>query len=118
MKAERIKGMTVRWTFEDGPMAGKTFEHTFAADGTVTWRGVDADARAGQTKAPAKDPAATYRVEPLSHDVLVVSYLGASGYTLTSVLDFKAGRMVAVASNEQQIVIQRGTFEEIKRAAA
>jgi hypothetical protein len=114
MNKERIKGMTVRWTFDDGPMAGKTFEHTFEQNGTVKWRGVGDDAKSQGAKEPTE---ASYIVEPLHDDVFVVSYLGSSGYTLTSVLDFKSQRMVAIASNEKQIVAQRGTFEEVKRAA-
>ena len=33
-----IRGKTLRFSFDDGAMAGKTFEHTFDADGTVTFR--------------------------------------------------------------------------------
>jgi hypothetical protein len=31
-------GKTVRWTYEDGPMKGKAFEHRFSNDGTVSWK--------------------------------------------------------------------------------
>ena len=36
-----ITGSTIRWTFDDGPVAGKTFEHVFEADGGVSYRVVD-----------------------------------------------------------------------------
>ena len=39
-----LSGKTIRWIFNDGPVAGTTFEHTFHEDGTVTWRGVDGPA--------------------------------------------------------------------------
>ena len=34
-KIDSLIGKTVRWTFADGPVAGKTYEHTFNADGSV-----------------------------------------------------------------------------------
>jgi hypothetical protein len=45
----------------------------------------------------------------------VVSYLSNSGYTLTSVLDFVAGTVVSFASNEKELVQQRGMFEVAER---
>ena len=38
MATNRIRGKTIRWVFDDGPMAGKAFDHTFDPNGTVTWR--------------------------------------------------------------------------------
>ena len=38
MASDPIRGKTIRWTYDDGPMAGKSFEHTFGDDGVVTWR--------------------------------------------------------------------------------
>ena len=35
---EEIRGETIRWVFDDGPTKGKTFEHTFHLDGSVTYR--------------------------------------------------------------------------------
>ena len=34
-----LVGKTIRWSYADGPMKGKGFEHRFADDGTVTWKG-------------------------------------------------------------------------------
>src|SRR2546430_6359461 len=38
MESDPVRGKTIRWMYDDGPMAGKSFEHSFGSDGTVTWR--------------------------------------------------------------------------------
>jgi hypothetical protein len=125
MESDPVRGKTIRWKYNDGPMAGKSFEHTFGADGVVAWSEVDGrkdttksstngrpktDERRAQTKAK-------YEVAPINEDVYAVSYLSASGFTLTSVLDFSAGNLVSFASNEKQLVLQRGTFEVEERVS-
>jgi hypothetical protein len=108
MKSDPIRDKTIRWTFEDGPMKGKTFEHTFGADGTVSWRCSD-DSMKGASK---------YESLPVSDVVHAVSYLSAdSGFTLTTILDFATGRMVSFASNAEQLFPQRGHFEAVRQAA-
>lgn len=99
-----ITGSTIRWTFDDGPVAGKTFEHVFEADGGVSYRVVDSTKGAKSTREDK------YEVAPLSDSVCAVSYLASSGYTLTTVLDFSSQRCVAFASNEDGVTVQRGTF--------
>jgi hypothetical protein len=123
MGSNPVQGKTIRWTYDDGPMAGKNFEHTFGNDGTVTWRETGGDERSakppsnGQQKTgkPATEPKAKYEVVPINDDVCVVSYLSKSGYTLTSVLDFVSGTVVSFASNEKELVPQRGMFEVAER---
>jgi hypothetical protein len=107
MKSDPIRGKTIRWTFSDGPMAKKTFEHTFGEDGSVTFRALDAKGDGTPTRVEK------YEVASLETDVHAVSYLGASGYTLTVVLDDRSGRLVAFASNEKALTLQHGTFEEV-----
>jgi hypothetical protein len=46
-----------------------------------------------------------------------VSYL-ESGYTLTTLLDFKSKKLVAFASNEKGVSAQHGTFEYGEAASA
>ena len=29
MGSDPLRGKTIRWTYDDGPMAGKSLEHTF-----------------------------------------------------------------------------------------
>jgi len=97
---DRIIGRTVRWSFRDGPTKGKRFEHTFHRDGTVDY---------GEVDRPAGH--AHYEIEEVAPAAVAVSYLGKAGYTLTTVLDLGSGRCVAFASNEDQLVVQHGTFE-------
>jgi hypothetical protein len=105
-----ITGHALRWTFQDGPMAGKSFDHTFSRNGGVIFREVGGD--------PNSKPGSAdqYHVASLGQDVHAVSYLSASGYTLTVVLDFKARKLVAFASNETSLTFQRGTFEPLGSA--
>jgi hypothetical protein len=104
-----IRGKTIRWTFDDGPMAGKTFEHTFGADGNVRWTMVGAGA--GKPSSPEH-----YEAVKVHSDVYAVSYLASSGYTLTAVLDFRVGSVVGFASNEKQLTVQHGSFEAVASA--
>jgi hypothetical protein len=123
MRSDLVRGKTIRWTYEDGPMAGKTFEHNFGDDGTVTWRETGGQDRStkpptngkqGAAK-PTTEAKAKYQVAPINEDVCAVSYLSQSGFTLTSVLDFDSGTVVSFASNEKELVPQRGMFEVAER---
>jgi molybdenum cofactor biosynthesis protein MoaF len=105
-----LAGSTVRWTYADGPMKGKHFEHRFDRDGTVTWK------EAGDAK-PAPDSKAKYQFQRISDEVYVVSYLSDHGFTLTTVVDERSGAIVSFASNEKDLVVQRGTLERTAQAA-
>ena len=111
MDSDPIRGRTIRWSYEDGPTAGTTFEHTFAADGTVTYRMLDGKKDDSDGKPSAKGENPRYQVARVNDDVYAVSYLAPSGFTLTSVLDLDAGTVVSFASNEKQLFVQHGTFE-------
>ena len=118
MAKDPVRGKTIRWSYEDGPMAGKSFEHTFGEDGMVTWRetgGAKAQTNGKQKAGKATEAKAKYEVAPINEDVCAVSYLSESGYTLTSVLDFDSGKVVSFASNEKELVPQRGMFEVAQR---
>jgi hypothetical protein len=104
MSTDPIRGKTIRWTFVDGPVANKTFEHTFDDSGAVTFR--LADGKEGKPGGAKK-----YEVAQVGDDVWAVSYLAPSGYTLTAVLDYRTHRLVAFASNEKELTLQKGTFE-------
>ena len=115
MNTDRIVGKIVRFSFEDGLMAGKTFEHSFDADGTVKFRQLGGEAKPGAAESDAKDatgsPGTKYEVGSIRDDVSAVSYRSSAGYTLTAILDFKTKRLVAFSSNEKMHVMQHGTFE-------
>ena len=123
MASDPIRGKTIRWTYDDGPMAGKSFEHTFGDDGVVTWReagdpdkGTKPPTNGKQkTGKPVTEAKAKYEVASVNDDVCAVSYLSKSGFTLTSVLDFASGTVVSFASNEKELVPQRGAFEVAER---
>ena len=103
-----IRGKTIRWTFDDGPTRGASFEHAFGRDGSVTYRMLEA----GKTS-PGGGDSADYGSARISDEVSVASYRSSNGWTLTVALDFANGRLVAYASNDQQWFEQRGTFEVV-----
>lgn len=104
MNEDPLRGKTLRWTFDDGPMTGVTYEHAFRDDGTVTW--------AEPGKAPDEGSRAKYHAERVG-GVIAVSYLSKSGHTLTTLLDEKTGKIVSFASNEKSHVTQHGTSKEM-----
>jgi MoaF N-terminal domain len=101
-----ISGKTLRFTFDDGPMAKKTIEHAFKDDGSLTFK-MDGDK--GEGKATKVDK---YEVATVSPDVVAVSYLGSAGYTLTVVMDSKTKKLVAFSSNDKGVSVQHGSFSE------
>jgi hypothetical protein len=106
-----VTGHSLRFTFVDGPVAGKSFDHTFSRNGQVTFREVGSDPNAKPGSADQ------YQVASLGQDVHAVSYLSANGHTLTVVLDYKTLKLVAFASNEKSLTLQHGTFELLGSAA-
>jgi hypothetical protein len=116
MNSDPIRGKTIRFTFSDGPMAKKTFEHVFDAKGTVSFRLIGGDAASSTGKKAKGDdnkkaPEPKYDFAMLRDDVGAISYLGSGGYTLTTVLDFKTKKIVAFSSNEKGVSMQNGIFE-------
>lgn len=109
MNHDPIRGKTLRFSFDDGAMAGKTFEHTFDADGTVTFRMRGAQEAAGKLDHAL---ATKYEVATIRDDVCAVSYRSSAGYTLTTILDFATKKLVAFSSNEKMLAIQHGSFED------
>ena len=111
MASNPITGHSLRFKFVDGPVAGKSFDHTFSRNGHVTFRevGGDPDAKPGVAQ--------QYEVASVNGDVHTVSYLASSGYTLTTILDFKTLKLVSFASNEKSVTMQQGSFELLGSAA-
>ena len=105
---DSLRGKTLRWTFTDGSAAGTLFEHTFHDDGSVVWRIVE-----GQGKGASKQEK-RYDMMRVSQDVITVSYLAASGHTLTVVLNLASGRMFGFASNNTEWHAMTGTFEVVQ----
>jgi molybdenum cofactor biosynthesis protein MoaF len=117
-QAPAIRGRTIRLTWLEGPTKGTTHEHMFHEDGTVEWRdagdppkGRSTDTQHKGTSPKEKPEYAAIRV---TDDVYAVSYLAASGYTLTVVLNFRDHNMVGFASSAKDWYPLRGTFEVMK----
>lgn len=107
LKPDSLYGKTLRWTFKDGPVAGKTFEHTFYEDGSVLFRNVN-----GREKGESAHARIGGCVR-INDEVCAVSYLTNAGYTLTVVLNFEERQMVGFASNAREWHQQKGTFEVV-----
>ena len=106
-----IRGRKMRFTWNDGPTKGKTYEHMFHENGTVDFHAADADrSPATQEKSPQQKPA--YAAERVADGVYAVSYL-AKGYTLTAVLNFGDRRIVGFASDASHWYPVHGSFEVV-----
>ena len=105
MAANPITGHSLRFKFSEGPVAGKSYDHTFSRNGHVTFKevGTDPGVKAGAAQ--------QYEVASFNGDVHAVSYLSAAGHTLTTILDFRTMKLVSFASNETSLTMQQGTFE-------
>ena len=104
-----LAGRTQRWTFHDGPTAGKTYEHTFSPDGTVTFREVGG---ADQVKpGTGKQPGVRYAAFEVAPGLHLVSYLSESGYTLTVLVNTKNGQLHGFASSAKEWYPLTGTLE-------
>ena len=55
-----------------------------------------------------------YGAAQVGDDVIVISYLGASGYTLTAVLNFRDGSVVGFASGAKDWFAVRGKFRVVR----
>lgn len=97
-----LEGATLRFHFDDGPMKGKDYDHTFH-DGKVEWGAADSDKRTTSEG----------ELVQIGDDCYVGSYLGPNGYTLTSAINLASGRLVAFASNDKDWTQQSGTVERI-----
>jgi len=106
-----LAGRVFRWTFTSGPTASKTYEHTFNADGTVTFKEVGAAAPGGGGGAM---PGAKYASFEIAPNILLVSYLSNHGYTLTVAMDLASKKLHGFASNDKEWHPLEGTVEIVK----
>jgi hypothetical protein len=107
-----ISGRTFRWTFEEGPTAGGTYEHRFGEDGKVSFRKVDGDSKEQGEKPKAETKYASFEVAP---EVQLVSYLSDSGFTLTVAMNFETERIYGFASNDKEWHPVSGRLETVKK---
>ena len=101
-----IRGRKMRFTWNDGPTKGKTYEHMFHQDGTVDFRAAGAEPQDPAQQKPV------YAAERVADGVYAVSYL-SKGYTLTAVLNFGDRRLVGFASDASHWYPVHGSFEVV-----
>jgi hypothetical protein len=97
-----LDGATLRFHFDDGPMRGKEFDHTFR-EGKVEWGATGSGQRTTSDGELVRIGEACY----------VGSYMGGNGYTLTTALNLASGELVAFASNGKDWVRQTGTVKRV-----
>jgi hypothetical protein len=98
-----LDGKTLRFHFDDGPMKGKDFDHTFHGD-KVDW------GAAGTNKLTTSDG----KLEKFGDDCYVGSYMGPNGYTLTAAMNLKSGKLVAFASDGKEWSEHNGTVQRVQ----
>jgi hypothetical protein len=103
-----LAGRTQRWKFVDGPTAGKTYEHTFYADGTVSFREVGG---ADKVKPGTEKRTTRYAAFEVAPGLHLVSYLSESGYTLTVLVNTNNARLHAFASSAKEWYPLTGALE-------
>ena len=116
-----VAGRTFKWTFDDGPTSGKTYEHMFSPDGTVVWREVDTSGNAASAaekktdagKSNGKTHATKYASYEVAPNTFLVSYLSESGYTLSVVMNLDTMRIYGIASNTQEWYPLTGTADTV-----
>lgn len=107
-----LAGRTFRWTFNDGPTAGKTYEHVFSPDGTVEFTEVNG---APQGAVPGeKGPGIKYASFQIGPNTHLVSYLSNHGYTLTVAMNLDTNEVHGFASNDKEWHPLKGTVEAVK----
>ena len=106
-----VAGKTIRFTWTGGPTQGSTHEHVFHDDGTVEWRAVGDGAKQGG--APETPDRPRYSAVPVAERVSLVSYLAASGYTLTVVLNYATSEITGIASSSKEWFPVKGEFEVV-----
>jgi hypothetical protein len=103
---DSLRGATIRWTFFEPPVAGMKFEHTFREDGTLVWRVIE-----GPGKGASREEK-RYGTMKIADGVHAVSYLAASGHTLSVVVDFNTGRVIGFGSDNKEWHSFTGTLLE------
>jgi len=105
----RVTGRKIRFTWTDGPTKGETHEHVFHPDGSVEYARLEG----GKPKG-AYTREKHYSAVRITDEVYLVSYLAASGFTLTVALNFDDKSLAGFASNDKQWFACNGRFEVVE----
>lgn len=111
-----IRGKIIQFRWAEGPTKGTTHEHTFHQDGTVEWRDAEhsePSRSADGTRRSQASEKPVYAAIKVAEQAYLVSYLAASGYTLTVVLNFRDQQLIGFASAAKEWYPVRGTFEVV-----
>ena len=111
-QTNQLAGRTFRWTFNDGPTTGKTYEHVFNPDGTVVFREVNG--ATPPAAASEKGPGTKYASFQIAPNMYLVSYLSNHGYTLTVAMNLDNKELHGFASNDKEWHPLKGTVEVVK----
>ena len=109
-----LAGRVFRWTFAEGPTAGKTYEHTFNPDGTVIFKEAGGAATSGGDGGGGAMPGAKYVSFEIAPNIHLVSYLSSHGYTLTVAMDLDSKKFHGFASNDKEWYPLEGSVEVVK----
>ena len=101
--SDSLDERTLRFHFDDGPMKGKDFDHTFHDDGTVDWGAANSDKK---TKSDGQ-------LVQIGDDCYVGSYMGSNGYTLTAAMNLASGTLHAFASDGKNWSEHHGTVKRV-----
>ena len=103
-----LRGKVVAWTLDSGPTRGVSYEHKFNNDGTVEWRVLDGPAKGHSAREKA------YSATKVTDEVIALSYLAASGHTLTIVLNVATLRLYGFASGKEEWQALSGSFKIVE----
>ena len=111
-QSNSLAGRKFNWTFNDGPTAGKTYEHAFASDGTVVFKEVGSAAQSSGTA--NQMPGSKYAAFEIAPNIFLVSYLSSHGYTLTVAMNLASQQLNGFASNDKEWHPLEGNVREVK----
>jgi len=97
-----VEGKTLRFHFDDGPMKGKEFDHTFRGD-KVDWGAAGSD----------KKTTSEGKLVRIGEDCYIGSYIGPNGYTLTTAMNLATGKLYAFASDGKEWSKHNGTVKKV-----
>lgn len=103
-----LRGRTVKWTLTNDPTSVASYEHTFHDDGSVEWRLLDGPAKGHSAREKR------YSAMSVAENVIALSYLAASGHTLTVVLNSSDHRLTGYASGNGEWHPLSGVFEFVQ----
>lgn len=83
---DRFRGTIQRWTVDAGPLAGRTCDHAFNEDWTLTWR-----VMAGADQGLA-GRARRFSVQPVRAQLFLVCFATIPGEIVSATVDFSSRR--------------------------